>query len=142
MIEFKVTKNQISTPIEKLQKLYKKAVESNQILPQAVCISSIDIENDFVDSRFVNLKYVNDRDFIFFSNYLSKKGIQFDKSPNTQVTMVIYWNTLDVQVRIRGLIRKIPSDESDQHFYKRTKQKNALSISSNQSSTKCSKSKS
>ena len=134
MIEFKVTKNQISTPIEKLQKLYKKAVESNQILPQAVCISSIDIENDFVDSRFVNLKYVKDRDFIFFSNYLSKKRIQFDKSPNTQVTMVIYWNTLDVQVRIRGVIRKISSDESDQHFNKRTKQKNALSISSNQSS--------
>ena len=134
MIEFKVTKNLTSSPIEKLQKLYKKAVENNQILPQAVCISSIDIENDFVDSRFVNLKYVNDRDFIFFSNYLSKKGIQFDKSPNTQVTMVIYWNTLDVQVRIRGVIRKIPSDESDQHFNKRTKQKNALSISSNQSS--------
>ena len=134
MIEFKVTKNPISTPIEKLQKLYKKAVGNNQILPQAVCISSIDIENDFVDSRFVNLKYVNDRDFIFFSNYLSKKGIQFDKSPNTKVTMVIYWNTLDVQVRIRGIIRKIPSAESDQHFNKRTKQKNALSISSNQSS--------
>ena len=36
--------------------------------------------------------------------------------------MVIYWNTLDVQVRIR-VIRKIPSDESDQHFNKRTKQK-------------------
>lgn len=134
MIEFKVTKNPTSTPIEKLQKLYKKAVENNQILPQAVCISSIDIENDFVDSRFVNLKYVNDRDFIFFSNYLSKKGIQFDKSPNTQVTMVIYWNTLDIQVRIRGAIRKTSSNESDQHFNKRTKQKNALSISSNQSS--------
>ena len=58
MIEFKVTKNLTSSPIEKLQKLYKKAVENNQILPQAVCISSIDIENDFVDSRFVNLKYV------------------------------------------------------------------------------------
>ena len=134
MIEFKVTKNVYSAPIEKLEKLYKKAIENNQILPQAVCISSIDIENDFVDSRFVNLKYVNDRDFIFFSNYSSKKGIQFDKSPNTQVTMVIYWNTLDIQVRIRGVIRKISSNESDQHFNKRTKQKNALSISSNQSS--------
>tara|TARA_B100000963_G_scaffold337865_1_gene334213 strand:- start:780 stop:1385 length:606 start_codon:yes stop_codon:yes gene_type:complete len=134
MIEFKVTKSLTSSPIEKLEKLYKKAVENNQILPQAVCISSIDIENDFVDSRFVNLKYVNNRDFIFFSNYLSKKGIQFDKSPNTQVTMVIYWNTLDIQVRIRGIIRKISSNESDKHFNKRTKQKNALSISSNQSS--------
>ena len=67
MIEFKVTKNHTSEPMEKIEELYNKAILKNQILPQAVCISSIDLEKNFVDSRFVNLKYVKDKDFIFFS---------------------------------------------------------------------------
>ena len=133
MIDFQNNLKQ-SLPTYKFFSLYKEAIKKQQPIPQAVSISSYCQDKRLIDSRFVNLKYVKDRDFIFFSNYLSKKGIQFDKSPNTQVTMVIYWNTLDVQVRIRGVIRKISSDESDQHFNKRTKQKNALSISSNQSS--------
>lgn len=134
MIEFKVTKNQISTPIEKLQKLYKKAVESNQILPQAVCISSIDIENDFVDSRFVNLKYVRENEFIFFSNYKSNKAKQFESNPDLKVTMLVYWSSIDAQIRIQGLLSKLHQHESDIHYKRRSKEKNALSTSSNQSS--------
>ena len=134
MIEFKVTKNHTSEPMEKIEELYNKAILKNRILPQAVCISSIDLEKNFVDSRFVNLKYVKDKDFIFFSNYLSRKGLQFKKSPNMDVTMVIFWNSIDVQIRIRGAVKKISASESDKHFSKRTQEKNALSISSNQSS--------
>ena len=87
MIEFKVTKSLTSKPIEKLEKLYKRAIKENQILPQAVCISSIDIENDFVEvardiqdkAKLCNCKIILPADVMCSSDLNNKKNIRMCK---------------------------------------------------------------
>ena len=64
MIEF-INDSQES-PYIILREFYKKALASNQILPQAICISSYNKKTMEVSSRFVNLKIVDGNSFIFY----------------------------------------------------------------------------
>ena len=58
---------------------YKRAIELDQANIEAVCISSVDSQNK-PHSRYVNLKFVNDNEWIFFSNYESPKSLQFENN--------------------------------------------------------------
>lgn len=119
------------TPYRRFKKFYKAAIENNQLTVDAMAISSIDKDKNEADSRYVNLKYVDNKDFIFFSNYQSKKARQFEIS--NKVSLLLYWNTINLQIRIKGIITKVPESFSDKHFALRSKEKNALAISSRQS---------
>ena len=48
--------------------------------------------------------------------------------------MVFFWNATEIQIRFKGMIKKITEKESDMHFASRKKEKNILAIISNQSS--------
>ena len=50
-----------------------------------------------------------------------------------QVSVLIYWASINTQIRMKAKIFKTSSEFSDKHFQGRTKEKNALAISSNQS---------
>ena len=118
-------------PYKKLIKLYKKAEKANQSSIDALYVSSYSQTLKEVDSRLVNLKIVDDKDFIFFSNYNSKKSIQFNE--HSQISAVIYWNTINIQIRMKSIIKKTFSDFNKEYFAKRSMHKNALAISSHQS---------
>jgi pyridoxamine 5'-phosphate oxidase len=110
---------------------YSNAINGNQNNIEAVSISSYSIQLNEVSSRFVNLKYVDNKDFIFFSNYNSPKGKDFIN--HDQISVLIYWNSINVQVRLKAKIKKTPKEFNDNYFRNRSKDKNALAISSNQS---------
>lgn len=133
MIEFLDNQNNTIKPLQLLKKYYDQAIKSEQIIPEAMSISSFDFVNNFVDSRFVNLKFVQDNKLVFFSNYKSKKAEQFEESNTRLITALIYWNTINVQIRIRGNISKLDTKLSDKYFKNRAKEKNALAIASKQS---------
>ena len=118
-------------PYKKLRDLYDLALSKNQMNIEAILIASFSHEDNEVDSRFVNLKYVNNEKFIFFTNYESPKSKQFES--HSQISAVIYWNKVDIQIRMKAKILKLDSIHSDEHFKKRKKEKNALAISSKQS---------
>lgn len=118
-------------PIRLLEEHYHNALNRKQDNIEAIVISSLDSKTNHVDARFVNLKFIHGDKFIFFSNYNSPKSTQFISNPN--ITAVIFWSKINLQVRIRGVIDKIPSRDSDTYFRSRDLKKNALSISSNQS---------
>ena len=120
-----------SMPYRLLVKYYDMAKENNQKLIEAIAISSYDVENNVVDSRFVNLKYVVGEEWIFFSNYESKKAKHFQS--HKQISALLHWNLINVQIRMSGDVVKTSSAFSDMHFQKRIKNKNALAISSRQS---------
>ena len=61
-----------------LKKKYDEAIAIDQDMVEAISISSFSKELDIVDSRYVNLKIVDNEDFIFFSNYQSPKAKQFE----------------------------------------------------------------
>lgn len=120
-----------SEPFRKLKSFYDKAFELNQKSIDAIAVSSYSNINSIVDSRYVNLKYIDDNKFIFFSNYNSPKAQQFNE--HDQVSILIFWNTINVQIRLSGKINKTSKSYNKTYFAKRNSGKNALAISSNQS---------
>ncbi|MFL2730336.1 MAG: pyridoxine 5'-phosphate oxidase C-terminal domain-containing protein [Gammaproteobacteria bacterium] len=119
-------------PYEVFKKLYVKAQNAGQKAIEAVAVSNFNDAERMVDSRFVNLKYIKNNEWIFFSNYNSPKSKALIE-PNNRVSVLVYWQSINVQVRIKANIFKTNEKFSDQHFLSRDKHKNALAISSDQS---------
>ena len=129
MIEFNnPIKNE---PYLTFRELYLKALKFKDPCMDVVGISSYDTNKDQVDSRYVNLKYIDCDNWIFFSNYESSKATQF--STNNNISALMYWSSINVQIRMKAKIYKTSKAISDSHFSNRSNKKNALAISSSQS---------
>lgn len=68
-------------------------------------------------ARIVLLKGIDPRGFVFFTNYLSRKGRELAENP--RAALVMYWPALDRQVRVTGRVKKISAADSDAYFYSR-----------------------
>jgi pyridoxamine 5'-phosphate oxidase len=119
------------TPYLILKKKYDNAVNTSQKNIEAISIASYSNVLNEVNARFVNLKFINNKDFIFFSNYSSSKSKEFDD--HNQVAVLIYWDSINTQIRIKAKIKKTSKEFNDNYFLNRSEKKNALAISSNQS---------
>ena len=113
------------------QSLYQEALANEQRGIEAISIASYNQKINEVEARYVNLKYISDNEWIFFSNYYSPKADQF--LSHNQVSVLIFWSSINTQIRMKAFISKTSIEFSDEHFKGRSKEKNALAISSNQS---------
>tara|TARA_X000000950_G_scaffold287696_1_gene401114 strand:- start:96 stop:692 length:597 start_codon:yes stop_codon:yes gene_type:complete len=129
MIEF--INNSSHKPYIKLRDCYKSAINKKQNNIESILIASYSKKLNEVDSRIVNLKIVDNDELIFFSNYTSAKSIQFTE--HKQISAVFYWNAINTQIRMKAFIQKTSSDFNKSYFSNRSKDKNALAISSMQS---------
>lgn len=129
MIKFKNLNN--SEPYNKLYDLYLKSLDKDQQTIEALLVASFCSEKNTSDARYVNLKIVDDDEFIFFSNYNSPKSNQFKS--NNRITCVLYWSSIYTQIRMKGTIKKTSRSFNIEYFKKRSPNKNALAISSSQS---------
>ena len=118
-------------PYKIFKSKYNDALNANQPIIEAICISSYSSSNKEVNARFVNLKFVNERDFIFFTNYNSPKSQDFKS--HDQITGLFYWSKTNVRIRIKAKISQTSRDYNLEYFSDRDQKKNALAISSNQS---------
>ena len=118
-------------PFVRFKEVYASAQNQNQKSIEAISVSSYSQDKKEVNSRFVNLKYIDGEDFIFFSNYSSSKAEEFNQ--HNQITALIYWNNINTQVRIKAKIKKTSKEYNENYFLNRSEKKNALAISSNQS---------
>ncbi len=55
--------------------------------------------------RMVLLKEYDDRGFVFYTNYGSRKGHELDK--NAQAALLFFWAPLARQVRIEGTVERV-----------------------------------
>lgn len=129
MIQFKNLNQE--EPYLLFKSKYDEAYSAGQKVIEAISISTFENKTNEVDSRFVNLKFVSDNEFIFFSNYKSPKANSFET--HNQIAALIYWSSINVQIRMKAKIRKMSNDYNQRYFENRSKKKNALAISSNQS---------
>lgn len=118
-------------PLKKFLDFYNKAIDLDQQHIEACCISTINTNKESAHSRFVNIKYILSTDFIFFTNYQSNKSIEIQMSP--KIALNFFWSSINTQIRIEGIAKKLKKSLSDDHFRHRNIKKNALSISSKQS---------
>ena len=129
MIQFNNLNPEI--PYQLLKEKYDEALNAGQRGIEAISISSFNKEVNEVDSRFVNLKFINNDEFIFFSNYESPKAAAFNS--HNQIAALIYWSSINVQIRMKAKIKKTSDEFNQKYFFDRSEEKNALAISSNQS---------
>lgn len=65
-------------------------------------------------ARIMLLKGMDERGFVFFSNYQSAKGLQMEDNPLAALTF--FWPVLERQVRIEGRVERVSADESDAYY--------------------------
>ena len=129
MIQFNNLNPEI--PYQFLKEKYDEALNAGQRGIEAISISSYNKEISEVDSRYVNLKFINNDEFIFFSNYKSPKAAAFNS--HNQIAALIYWSSTNIQIRIKAKIKKTSKEFNQKYFFDRSEEKNALAISSRQS---------
>ena len=81
--------------------------------------------------RMVLLKTVDDRGFVFYTNYNSRKAQELDE--NGRAALLFYWPSLLRQVRVDGLVQKVDDAESDAYFATRPLESRWSVYASNQS---------
>lgn len=84
-------------------------------------------------ARVVLLKGVDQRGFIFYTNYESRKGQELGENP--QAALVLYWPDQERQVCIAGQISRLPAAESDAYFQSRPRGSRLAAWASKQSAT-------
>ena len=129
MIEFNNLNQEIPYLIFKNK--YDEALNAGQKGIEAISISSYNKDISEVDSRYVNLKFINNDEFIFFSNYNSPKASAFNSY--NQIAALVYWHSINTQIRIKAQIKKTSIEFNQKYFFDRSEEKNALAISSYQS---------
>jgi pyridoxamine 5'-phosphate oxidase len=93
-----------------------KKTEPND--PNAMALATAD-SSGMPDVRMVLLKDVDPEGFVFYTNLESAKGLQL--SANPQAALCFHWKSLRRQVRVRGTIVPVSTQEADAYFASRAR---------------------
>ncbi|HEU4762485.1 MAG TPA: pyridoxamine 5'-phosphate oxidase [Gemmatimonadales bacterium] len=83
-------------------------------------------------ARIVLLKGVDERGFVFFTDYRSRKAAELEV--NARCALVFYWPELERQVRVTGRVSRVARDETEQYFASRPRGSRVGAWASEQSS--------
>ncbi len=103
-------------PFKQFEKWFNHAVECKVKEPNAMAVSTVD-ENGAPTSRVVLLKSWDEKGFVFYTNYHSKKAADLEKNP--RVCALFVWLDLERQLRINGRAEKVSTAESLRYFLSR-----------------------
>ncbi|WP_239349961.1 pyridoxamine 5'-phosphate oxidase [Snodgrassella communis] len=103
-------------PLEQFQKWLTAAMQAKVNEPTAMNIATVD-QRGRPNARFVLLKEVTAQGFVFFTNYLSRKGRAL--SQNHYAALTFFWPELERQVRVEGIVQPLPAADSDAYFQSR-----------------------
>ena len=98
--------------------------------PNAIQLATVDRDGR-PDVRTVLLKGKDPRGFIFYTNAESAKGEEL--AANMQAAFVLYWKSLNRQIRVRGAVEAVSEAESDAYFDSRHPRSRLGAIASRQS---------
>lgn len=117
-------------PVHWFREWLRAAMESGEPEATAMILSTVSAEWK-PSARVVLLKSVDEKGFVFFSNYHSRKGLQL--AGNHAGSLTFFWPLTERQVRIEGIVVKTDSSESDDYFYSRPIESQVNAIISPQS---------
>jgi pyridoxamine 5'-phosphate oxidase len=117
-------------PLTLFQDLFTQAREAGHVAPEAMTLATADAEGR-PSARVVLLKQVDQRGFVFYTNYLSRKACEIEANPNG--ALVFYWDLIDYQVRIEGTLIRTSAEESDAYFQTRPRDSQIGALASPQS---------
>jgi pyridoxamine 5'-phosphate oxidase len=105
-----------ANPIEQFDAWFQDAVKSKIPEPNALHLATATIEGK-PSGRVMLLKGYDEKGFVFFTNYNSRKGREL--SDNQYAAITFLWLELFRSVRIEGTVSKVSAEESDAYFQSR-----------------------
>ena len=106
-----------SDPMVLFATWFKIAETSKEIEEPNAMTLSTQSKNGFPRSRVVLLKGFSEDGFVFFTNYESEKGKSISNNPKVGISF--FWRSLERQIIINGVAKKISDNESDAYFKSR-----------------------
>ena len=103
-------------PISQFSIWWDEAISSNIEEVNAMTLATVN-EHGYPEARIVLLKDFNEKGFVFFTNYESRKGKSLLSNPKASI--VFFWKELERQVRIQGVVEKISEEDSTAYFTSR-----------------------
>ena len=118
-------------PFKQFSLWFSQAIKVGIVEPSGMSLATAD-ENE-IGIRTVLLKHFDDKGFVFFTNYGSKKSKQIEVKP--QAALLFPWLELERQVKIVGSVEKITTIDSIKYFASRPKDSQLGAWASQQSTT-------
>jgi len=103
-------------PFEQFSHWFDEAIDNGPGEANAMMVSTVGPDGQ-PSSRVVLMKAFGPDGFDFYTNYDSQKGQEIEAHP--QVAALFYWPSLQRQVRITGVARKLTPEQSDAYFRSR-----------------------
>jgi pyridoxamine 5'-phosphate oxidase len=119
-----------SDPLEEFARWFDEALTAQVLEPNAMTLATA-TEDGAPSARVVLLKGFDQRGFVFFTDYRSRKGIELNRNP--RAALVLYWPELERQVRITGRAATIPPQDSEAYFRTRPRRSRISAWVSHQS---------
>ena len=117
-------------PIVEVHRWLQLAVAGGISTPNAMTLATVDAQGRPA-ARIVLLKEIDERGFVFFSNYDSRKGE--DMTAHPAAALVLFWEPLHRQIRIEGSVERVSAETSDAYFASRPRGSQLGAIASPQS---------
>lgn len=103
-------------PIQQFQAWFEEAGRAGVQEPESMVLATATPDGQ-PSARVVLLRGVDERGFVFFTNYESRKAKELAANP--QAALVFYWQVHERQVRVEGRVALTSAEESDAYFQER-----------------------
>jgi pyridoxamine 5'-phosphate oxidase len=105
-------------PLRLFAEWFAEAKRAEPVNPDAMTLATVDGDG-MPNARMVLLKGFDERGFVFYTNLDSIKGHELGAAPKAALTF--YWKALQRQVRLRGSVEAVSSEEADAYFASRSR---------------------
>jgi pyridoxamine 5'-phosphate oxidase len=102
-----------SVPLQQFDRWLTEAIEAKLPEPNAMTLATVDASGR-PSARIVLIKGYDERGFVWYTNYRSRKGRELEG--NTNAALLFHWVELERQVRIEGTVSKVSAEESDAYY--------------------------
>ena len=121
----------IADPIKLFEEWFNEAKKTEINDPNALALATAD-KSGVPSVRMVLLKSFNNKGFVFYTNFNSKKSNELKENP--EASLCFHWKSLLRQIRISGNISKVQDEEADAYYKTRSYGSRIGAWASNQSS--------
>ena len=111
--------NAAEDPIEQFELWRQDAIDAGERQSDAVALATAGTDGR-PSVRFVMLREAAGRGFVFYTNYTSRKATEL--AENAAAGLAVYWPLSERQVRVEGVVRRLPSEQSDAYFQTRPRE--------------------
>ncbi len=103
-------------PFVQFDRWFGEAMAVHRHEPNAMVLATATGEGK-PSARFVLMKGVDERGFVFYTNYESRKSVELRQNPNA--ALLFYWSELEREVRVEGTVERASREESEEYFRSR-----------------------